>query len=856
MSQTTIPETATAPASPRRLLVDWANGQDGWVRQIVSEVLSAGSDVTDSVLDAVFEQYLTEKNLSKTEPVAVPPLVLDEGTATGAAELVIKKLSAIRGVNALAPDQSIEFNPGVTILFGENAAGKTGYARILKHLAAVRTVEPILPNVHEKTAQFEPEAKVEYEIAGVAATLDWKGEKGVAPFTHVGIFDSGAVQLHVDDDLAYLYTPADLGLFPRVTKAINGVRARLDAAVQARRPSANPYLHHFTRGTAAFNLIETLGPATEADALRELADVKQVEEEQAVVLEASVVALQAEPVPAQLTVARSRCSLHERLLAAAQAVQAFDANPYNEAVANAAQADAEHAKLRADLAGADGDAEKWQNFVLAGEVYRDHLEKHDYPQEGDVCLYCEQPLSAEARALVQRYRDFANDASRRRAEDARQLGQTLGRHLTQTEVAPLQTATAEQLEDEPQDEALEIAGKFVKTLKGQQAAVADCKPAEAEALLELAAQVAELSSARKEAAEQLVSNLTTRADERVEALGKAKSEHAELKDRIELKQRLGEIESYLEDAKWVQRAMQLEARFPQLLRSLTETAKVASERLLNTDFTRRFEDECAALRAPVVKLEFPGREGKAARRKTVSASHKPSAILSEGEQKVIALSDFLAEAALRLTPAPIVFDDPVTSLDYRRIREVADRIAYLAVNRQVVVFTHNIWFATELLSRFEKDRKRCTYYSITDEPTAGTVVAGNHPRWDTVKDTRGKINSMIQAAENTEGEAREAVIERSYGLIRAWCEVVVEVELLAGVTQRYQPNVMMTALDKIKADRLSDAVGVILPIFEKACRIMEGHSQPLETLGVRPTLEELRKDWAELQVARDKYVKD
>jgi ABC-type transport system involved in cytochrome c biogenesis ATPase subunit len=838
------------------LLVDWANDQDGWVRQIASEVLSAGDDVSDSVLDAVFEQYLAEKALSKAEPVAVPPLVLDEGTATGTAELVIRKLSAVRGVNALAADQTIEFNPGLTILFGENAAGKTGYSRILKQLAAVRTAEAILPNVHEGTEQPDPEAKVEYEIAGAVATLEWRGEKGVAPFTHVGIFDSGAVQLHVDDDLAYLYMPADLGLFPRVTKAINGVRARLDAAVLVRRPVANPYLHHFTRGTSTYNLIETLGPATEADALRQLADVKEAEEEQVTVLEASVLALQAEPVPAQLTVARSRCSLHQRLLTAAQAVQAFDVNAYNEAVASTTQADAEHAKLRVQLAGADDGAEKWQNFVLAGEAYRDHLEKHDYPQEGDACLYCEQLLSPEARALMQRYRDFANDASRRRAEEARQLARTLGRHLSETEVAPLKTAITEQLEDEPQDEALEIAGKFVTALERQQATVADCKPAEAEPLLELTAQVAELSSARKEAAEQLVSNLTTRAGKRAEALEEAKSQHAELKDRIALKQRLSEMESYLQDAKWVQRAEQLAARFPQLLRSLTETAKAASEQLLNTDFTKRFEEECVALRAPEVKLEFPGREGKAARRKTVSASHKPSAILSEGEQKVIALSDFLAEAALRLTPAPIVFDDPVTSLDYRRIREVADRIAHLAADRQVVVFTHNIWFATELLSRLEKDRKRCTYYSITDEPTAGTVVAGNHPRWDTVKDTRGKINSTIQAAENTEGEAREALIERAYGLIRAWCEVVVEVELLAGVTQRYQPNVMMTALDKIKADRLSDAVGVILPIFEKACRIMEGHSQPLETLGIRPTLERLKKDWADLQTARDKYVKD
>jgi hypothetical protein len=55
---------------------------------------------------------------------------------------------------------------------------------------------------------------------------------------------------------------------------------------------------------------------------------------------------------------------------------------------------------------------------------------------------------------------------------------------------------------------------------------------------------------------------------------------------------------------------------------------------------------------------------------------------------------------------------------------------------------------------------------------------------------------------------------------------------------------MMTKLSQIKGDGLAAATAVIDPIFEKCCRIMEGHSQPHETLSVRPTLEELEKDWA------------
>ena len=112
-------------------------------------------------------------------------------------------------------------------------------------------------------------------------------------------------------------------------------------------------------------------------------------------------------------------------------------------------------------------------------------------------------------------------------------------------------------------------------------------------------------------------------------------------------------------------------------------------------------------------LQFPGRQGQVTRKKAVaSGEHRPSDVLSEGEQKVIALADFLAEASLK-PPAPVIFDDPINSLDYKRMAEVVDRIAALSDTRQVIVFTHNIWFTTELLARFEKRPQDCSYYDVS-----------------------------------------------------------------------------------------------------------------------------------------------
>jgi hypothetical protein len=142
-----------------------------------------------------------------------------------------------------------------------------------------------------------------------------------------------------------------------------------------------------------------------------------------------------------------------------------------------------------------------------------------------------------------------------------------------------------------------------------------------------------------------------------------------------------------------------------------------------------------------------------------------------------------------------------------------------------------------------------------DGAKIGIVSKGTHPRSDTVSNLRGKINSLIQSAEKSSGEPQAALIERAYALIRSICEVIVEQELFQGVTQRYQPMVRMTVLPKINFSELEGSVKVINAIYEDCCRYIGSHSQPLETLNVRPTMDTLKADWKKVQEARDAYGK-
>lgn len=157
----------------------------------------------------------------------------------------------------------------------------------------------------------------------------------------------------------------------------------------------------------------------------------------------------------------------------------------------------------------------------------------------------------------------------------------------------------------------------------------------------------------------------------------------------------------------------------------------------------------------------------------------------------------------------------------------------------------NIWFTMELLARFDRNRKACTYYDVSEDGMErGVVSVGQSPRLDTWSDKRKRINITIERAKD-EGDRtmRDVLVEKGYDDLRGACELVVERDLLQNVVQSYRPNVMVGNLTKIRFDRLAAASATVNEVFDKCCRINGAHKQPLETLSVRPTLTQLEEDW-------------
>lgn len=590
------------------------------MRLLVTEVIATGRPVETSVVEKAYRLFRQEKTLDERELPSVPLLKIEARQDELAPPLSLTRLSEVRGVNALMAGAVIEPHEGLTILYGENGTGKTGYSRIFKALANSRTTDTILGNIDTDTSEAQS-AELEFKLGEDNQALTWTGELGVSPFTRMSIFDSPAVRTHVDEDLDYVYTPALLALFNDVTTAIQAVTAQIDAAISELDSSGPGLLSRFQRGSSINPLIATLGASTDLADLKAKAKSGDEVNQQLDALTQGVAALRANTMGAQIAGLKSEQRVLSEAVATAEVLLGLEQIKYNEALAKRAQLTIDYESFRRELfAVADLPAEPddtWNDFIDAGESYRQHLvevQAHD----ADRCLYCRQPLLDPSRDLLTRYSTYLEDKI---SADIRATDATLDGYKRQTAALrgnEMATFIQQYKDAEPgehptyftQVEAIEAARSTVAT------AVAADQPISIQIADLVAEPRADVYTALTTVGNS-ISELEALQVGRTEALTEKQAELLELKDAVELGKSWSQIETQVKSAKEVDRLKTLKRPLPSLGRSVTELAKTASDQLINQSFDALFLDECEALRAPSLKVQFVGRDGKAHRRKVL-----------------------------------------------------------------------------------------------------------------------------------------------------------------------------------------------------------------------------------------------
>ena len=126
-----------------------------------------------------------------------------------AAPVTLRAMRELKHVNRIPNGQILEFSPkGMTVIYGGNAAGKSGYSRVLKQACRARdSLETVHPDAFDiKAIKSIPESTFDIEINGTVTSLNWK--RGVEPpndLSTIAVFDAKCARAYLDEgDVAYL----------------------------------------------------------------------------------------------------------------------------------------------------------------------------------------------------------------------------------------------------------------------------------------------------------------------------------------------------------------------------------------------------------------------------------------------------------------------------------------------------------------------------------------------------------------------------------------------------------------------------------------------------------------------------
>jgi len=836
-------------------LWEWTVNQKDWSKLLIDKIVTTESPLSTADRSEVFNYFLQSINLHSGLPSLT---IIKPSYSPTEKQIELDSLSDITGVNRLAKNQRIEFSKNITVIYGENGTGKTGYSRILKTLGFSYDVnKTILPNIY---LSDEPQsAKVDFKSNGDYKTFTWNGTNNDSELQNISVFNSNCVQISLKDR-NLIVSPMGFHLFQLVSEELNELMQLLSIKITT-HPTNLRWRDNLTIGTTQYNYINSLSANSTVNELTVLSNFTPEHQTTLTAKETELANLNIKLMQNEIQEMRSQIQDLNRLIEKIQKVQNILSETnlqtlinYNKEISELENRTHSGIKEIAEQQGiAFYQTDEFNNFIKAADNYINIINKPEYPDEESICVYCLQPLGNSAKELLKSYRILLNDRTQERLNTLRVKKENLIQLISEIETnltlnQPCFGVNEHQVAIQPNE--LTDYNHKLGTYKN---AFITCSIAQDDSFIFDYQTVLEFLISKRTAINEILNQKSDMLLNIAIVETTLKKDINELKDRKYLSEKVDEVKIAIKNHEIVKILNSNANSFN--TSTISRRTSTAREELLQQKFEDIFKNEMKALRQAniSINLKFVTDRGSSKITQNIS-NHTITDILSEGEQKAIALAEFLAELQLDNTKAPVVFDDPVNSLDHNIIDEAARRLLKLSSERQVIVFTHSILLFNSFLY-FKKEHSfeslSCKFYNSKNEFQITGIITESEEEINKVRSYISKINSIIN---NTPKDRSEAdIAEDGYGFLRSAIELLVEHEIFQGTVKRYQKNVALTNFVKVDGVSLDAHKNKLNEIFERCCGFIKGHSNPIE-IHNDPTVSELKQDFEEFIQIRSQFT--
>lgn len=787
-------------------ILAWSQGLPAWQQDAISRLyqdrMCGAADLDDLYALAKAEAGIPD-------PEGRNPKKLEDALIAQPADPArLVQLAAIKqlvNVNALANGGSVPISlVGLTVIYGENGAGKSGYSRVFKHACRARDRrEPILPNANlDPKSAGVAQAVFETIIDGVTTDLPWQyGAIAPEPLSDIAIFDTHCARAYIDNHGDFAYAPYGLDILEGLAGICNKLKVRATQEKAANAPSDAAYAALTKDKTQVAIALLGIPNKTSPEQIEALATLSQDELDRLALLTQTLAEADPKQKAQGLRQKAARVSgLKDRLAAAIALVDDKTVGELRQLIetSNSAKAVAELAakefkQTPGQLAGTGG--EEWKVlFEAARDFAKLSHPGHEFPEipENSACPLCQNSLGQEGAARLVSFDRFIKQAAEKAAKDARDTAATAYKVVRKAALDVMF-----------RDGLVEELTEIFPQLAAECSLMQTCLSSRQTSILQAAAgeitweEILALPTDPRSGLISVIESLLNQAkaldattDEKIRA--EMMAEKRELDARI----RLGEIKAAVMEAI----AKHEGNRKLQLCidgfdtRAISRKSTDLSRTTASQELADALNDELKRLKVHqlqiVMKPESPGGRTQFKLVLQLPGGGTPAAILSEGEQRAIAIASFLAEIKLGKGRGGIVLDDPVSSLDHRRRWEVAERLALEALTRQVIVFTHDIYFlcileqkAEELGTQLTKNyiRRTAEGYGVHSQDLPFDVVGTK----DRLARLRQELVEVRRAQKSGDDDEHRRLTAACYGRLRLAWERCVEEVLLNGAVQRF-----------------------------------------------------------------------
>lgn len=861
-------------------IIDWVETKPSFW-QVAVDRLIRNNKLTETDISELKEICKIDFRLSDFEYDTVDfDQLKDFATnSTNDKNVILSKITNIENINALSNTSELEFAPsGLTIVYGDNGSGKSSYVSILKHSCNTRGQKPAInDNLFDpESAGNDRKANIEYTSDGVNyATVSLINE-AVSENTlkKIDVFDTFSANHYIEDEDEIAFIPQGLTIVEKLAEAVKNVEAQL--TVELSNPSMQKFdyeLLEVPEGTTAKSFLENLNSDSTLEELRAESIWNSTKNARIEALKKEIGDLKAIDPKKNIKSNEEKIKRFEILVNKFQNLEnslAGDTLNNLRQILNdfctAREALEESSKTAfSDLPiqGVGNNAWKvlWES---ARKFYNGSTHTESFPNVADnsSCPLCLQDLEEEAKERFVKFEDFVkNDIQKTFDENKEKYDLALdnlnGLEFNFEEQDPISLELNELIESysEKQKEYLTILSQqkdYIVGLFNSMKTIENIN-------------TLEVSNTPKTLIQELNKSLRE-TNERLET----QSIEDDLKPLIEELDQLNGAKKIYEYKPKLGREIYRQKKVVKLkqcirkcnTRAITTLSNELTTLYINQNLKENFREELSKLGFRNIKIETEtkGQRGRQYHYLRLDENNSNDIalkdILSEGEHRCISLATFLSELSISEHKSAIVFDDPVSSLDHKWRNRISKRITEEALERQVIVFTHDITFLLMIEEHAERLDCDLNIKSLTRKKKETGIITSNPP-WDalSVRKRIGILKNAHQQLEKIERtETEEVYKERAkilYGKLRETWERFIEEVFLNGAIQRFGRAIQTQRLSKI-TDLTDIDYNLVDDNMSKCSTYFTGHDTAGTLIEEMPDSDEFRAD---LKILED-YIKE